>query len=123
VRGQRLFIRPIELPDRPEVANFLKTNSAAEAAPECGLLGKLVGRLVAVMAMEITSDALRIDDIVVAGDLRRKWIGKAMLREAAELARKFEKMQLVVTDARGADEFLRRVGFEEQGSVWIRRVG
>ncbi|HEX7154334.1 MAG TPA: GNAT family N-acetyltransferase [Thermoanaerobaculia bacterium] len=123
MRGQRLFVRPIEGSDRPEVVEFLKTYTDTAEAPAWGLLGKLVGRLVAVVAMEITSDAVRIDDIVVAGDLRRKWIGRAMLREAAELARKIDKPQLLVTDARGADEFLRRVGFEQDGAQWTRRVG
>ena len=89
--------------------------------PKSGLVGKLVGNLVAVLAMEVTPDAVRIDDLIVARELRRKQIARVMLKELAELAAKMERDWLVVerSDAR---EFLRRVGFVEEGERMVRKV-
>ena len=53
MRGQRLFVRPIDPADHDAVRAFLGY------VPPCGLLGKLVGNLVAVLAMEITDEGLR----------------------------------------------------------------
>jgi ribosomal protein S18 acetylase RimI-like enzyme len=122
VRGQRLFVRPIESGDAEAIRRFLEANEAPGDPPACGLLGKLVGDLVAVMAMEIADGALRVENIVVARDLRRKRIGRFLLDEAARLAQKIDRDRLVVDDARGAEEFLRRVGFEVEDGVFVRRV-
>ena len=117
MRGLRLFVRPIETGDQEVLTAFLGT-----PPPAWGLLGKLLGNVVAVVSLEITGDALRIDDIVVASELRRKWIGRAMLREVEQLATKFDRHRIVVDDARDAQEFFRRVGFENEGERWVRMV-
>ena len=122
MRGQRLFVRPIESGDAEAIRRFLEANEAPGDPPACGLLAKLVGDLVAVMAMEIADDALRVENIVVARDLRRKRIGRFLLDEAARLAQKIDRDRMVVDDARGAEEFLRRVGFEVEDGVLVRRV-
>ena len=123
MKGQRLFVRPIEAADRDSIAAFLQDQQASAEVPACGLLGKLVGDLVAVVALDFTPDAVRLDNIVVAGALRRKWIGRVMLREVEQLAVKMERPTVIVDDARGAQEFFRRVGFENEGDRWVRRVG
>jgi GNAT superfamily N-acetyltransferase len=125
VRGLRLYVRPIEPADRAALERFLGT--AAGQAPDrvslqTGLLGKLLGDIVAVVALEVTDEALRIEDIVVARDLRRKWIGRAMLREVEQLAAKFERRRIVVDDARDAQEFFRRTGFVSEGDRWVRQL-
>ena len=79
MRGQRLFVRPIETADRDAVRAFLEAHGEADSAPPAGLIGKLVGNLVAVLAMEVTPEAIRVDDLVVARELRRKQIGRVML--------------------------------------------
>ena len=118
MRGQRLFIRPIDPADHDLVRAFLRR---AEV-PAYGLLAKLVGELVAVIAIDITPDAVRIEDIVVASDLRRKRIGRALIGEVAQLAAKMDRARLVVTDACEADEFFRRVGFRNEEGVWTKSV-
>lgn len=123
MKGQRLFIRAIDAPDHEAVAAFLQTQTGSAVVPACGLIGKLVGDLVAVVAIEVTADALRLDDIVVATALRRKWIGRAMLREVEQLAKKMEKPRVQVDDARDATGFFERVGFVREGDRWIREVG
>lgn len=123
MKGQRLFVRPIEAADHDSVAAFLQNQTGSPNVPPCGLIGKLVGDLVAVVALDVTADAVRLDDIVVATALRRKWIGKAMLREVEQLAVKMERARVEVDDARGAQEFFRRVGFVREGDRWIREVG
>ena len=122
LRGQRLFVRPIETADREAVRGFLAAHGNGIKPPETGLIGKLVGELVAVLSMEVTSDAIRVDDLVVAPALRRKQIGRVMLNELADLAAKMERDRLVV-ERDGAREFLRRVGFVEEGGRMIRRTG
>jgi GNAT superfamily N-acetyltransferase len=122
MKGQKLFTRPIEPADSDAVRAFLRTQNGGEAVPACGLLGKLVGELVAVVAISITPDAVEIDDIVVARDLRRKRIGRFMLDEIEQLAEKMDRARLVVNDAADAHEFFARVGFEREGARWIREV-
>ncbi|PYQ32119.1 MAG: hypothetical protein DMF56_03205 [Acidobacteria bacterium] len=92
-------------------------------ATACGLLGKLLGDIVAVVEMELTADALRVRDILVARELRRKRIGRVMMREVEQLAVKMDRRRLIVDDACGAQEFFRRVGFEAEGARWVRVVG
>ena len=126
VRGQRLFVRPLDLDDRFAIEAFLARYAPASPVPHSGLLGKLVGELVAVLAIEITESAMRIDDLVVATDLRRKRVGRAMIDQAAELAAKMGRVALIVEQCANHPatfgEFLRRVGFERDGSRMIRVV-
>jgi GNAT superfamily N-acetyltransferase len=120
LRGLRLFVRPIEAADHPAVNAFLERNSAAGGAPACGLLGKLIGDIVAVVALDITEDALRVVDVTVSRELRKKWIGRVMMREVEQLAAKMDRRRIIVEDARDAHEFFRRVGFESEGERWVR---
>lgn len=119
MRGQRLFIRPIEPADRDSVRRFLEEQTGRASVPACGLLGKLVGELVAVMSMRIAADAVEIEDIVVAKELRRKRIGRFMLDEAEQIAAKVDRTLLAV---HVSHEFFRRMGFEREGERWIRQV-
>src|SRR5207237_55769 len=115
------FIRPIEETDGEAIRAFLARNSTRSAVPVCGLVGKLVGDLVAVLAMEITSDGVRIDDLVVAKELRRKRIARVMLMELDSLAAKMEREWLIV-ERDDARDFLMRVGFSGERRM-VRRVG
>lgn len=72
--------------------------------------------------MEIADDGLHVENIVVAHEVRRKRIGRFLLDEAARLAEKIDRDRLVVTEARGAEDFLRRIGFAEEDGVFVRRV-
>jgi ribosomal protein S18 acetylase RimI-like enzyme len=120
VRGLRLFVRPIEASDRDAVQAFLERHTPSADAPACGLLGKLLGDIVAVVALDIADDALRVADVLVATELRKKWIGRVMMREVEQLAEKMDRRRIVVDDARGAQEFFRRVGFQSEGERWVR---
>lgn len=123
MRGQRLFIRPIDPSDRDALHLFLQRYSADTPPPATGLLGKLVGDLAAVLGATILPSSLRIDAIVVRDDLRRKQIGRYMVDEAERLAAKMDRDMLMVEANGEADEFLRRIGFEREGGLpWIRRV-
>jgi len=100
----------------------MQQHGDASAVPECGLVGKLVGELVAVMSIRVTGDAIRIEDLLVAPELRRKRIGRVMLEELNGLAAKMERDWLIVEEARGAGEFFKRVGFIESDNQMVRRV-
>jgi ribosomal protein S18 acetylase RimI-like enzyme len=122
-RGLRLFVRPLEPADQPAVLEFLSHHSSSTTPfPACGLLGKLLGDLVAVVALDLEDDAVRIADVVVSRELRRKWIGRVMLREVEQLAVRLDRQKLVVEDAGDAAEFFRRVGFQREGERWVRVV-
>ncbi len=121
MRGQRLFVRPIESADHEELLSFLRRNGG-HAIPAYGLLGKLAGELVAVLAMRVTPDAVQITDIVIATELRRKRIGRVMLDELEQFASKLNRRRLVVEGEPEVAEFLRRVGFEREGAQWVRKV-
>lgn len=123
MRGLRLFVRPIEADDHAALqAFFTKQGDAPPPTPACGLLGKLLGDIVAVMAIEITDDALRVEALTVARELRRKWIGRVMMRELEQLAVKMDRRRIVVEHAGDAQEFFRRVGFQSEGERWVRVV-
>ncbi len=122
VRGQRLFVRPIESGDAEAIGAFLDANGSPGEVPACGLLAKLVGDLVGVLAMEIADDGLYVESVIVARELRRKRIGRFLVDEASRLAEKIDRDRLVVVEPRDAGEFLRRVGFTEEDGVLVRRV-
>jgi GNAT superfamily N-acetyltransferase len=120
VKGQKLFVRPIEASDADAIRTFAAQHGGA-SEPRSGLLGKLVGELVSVLAMDVEADAVRVVDLVVAEELRRKRIGRVMLNELASLAAKLERKWLIADVEHAA--FLRRVGFTEDQGVMKRRVG
>jgi ribosomal protein S18 acetylase RimI-like enzyme len=131
MRGLRLFVRPIEPPDHLAISAFFERHteennetavSHSQKVAACGLLGKLLGEIVAVAGLEIVEDAVRVRELIVARELRRKRIGKVMMREVEQLAVKMDRRRLIVDDAHGAQEFLRRVGFVEEGERWVRDV-
>jgi hypothetical protein len=119
VKGQRLFVRPIEAGDADAVRAFA-AQYGGSAEPRSGLLGKLVGELVSVLTMEIEDEAVRVVEIIVAEELRRKRVGRVMLNELAALATTMRREWLVADVANRS--FLERVGFVEDGGLMRRRV-
>lgn len=120
MKGQKLFVRPIEAADFDAVRAFAARHGGSPDV-RSGLLGKLVGELVSVMSIDIEADAVCVVDLVVAEELRRKRVGRVMLNELAALAAKLERNWLIA-DVKHA-EFLRHVGFTEDQGVMKRRVG
>ena len=120
MKGQKLFVRPIDAADSDAIRAFAAQNGGP-SEPHSGLLGKLVGELVSVLSMDVEPDAIRILDLVVAEELRRKRVGRVMLNELAALAAKLERTWLVAD--RKNEDFLQRVGFVDVDGVMKRRVG
>jgi GNAT superfamily N-acetyltransferase len=124
VKGQKLFVRPIEAADADAVRAFAARHGGSPDV-RSGLLGKLVGELVAVLAMDLEDDCIRdsvrLVDLVVAEELRRKRVGRVMLNELAALAAKLDRNWLIA-DVKYA-EFLRQVGFTDDHGLMKRRVG
>lgn len=116
-------MRPLDATDDQSVGKFLEREERpATPLPASGLVGKLLGDIVAVVAIDLTPDAVRIDDIYVARDLRKKRIGRVMMNEVEQLAAKMDRRRVVVEDPRGAQEFFRHVGFRFEGERWVRDV-
>lgn len=119
MKGQNLFVRPIEASDSDAIRAFA-AQFGGSPETRSGLLGKLTGDLVAVLSMELDAGAIHLEYLVVAEELRRKRIGRVMLNELAALAAKLER-EWIEADVAHA-EFLRRVGFIEEDGVMKRRV-
>ena len=123
MRGQRLFVRTIEAGDADKVREFLRANGDGDAAPAFGLIGKLLGGVVAVMAIDLSEPGeVRIERLVVAPELRRKRIGRVMMNELESLAAKMERDWLTMEASGDARECLRRVGFAEAGDRMVKKV-
>ena len=123
MRGLKLYVRAIEAGDSEAVREFLTANGDDHAVPACGLLGKLLGRVVAVMEIDLGEPAgVRIERLLVSSELRRKQIGRIMMNELEEFAAKMERDWLIMDPDAGVHEFLRRVGFVETGDQMMRKV-
>lgn len=122
MKGQHLFVRPIDSADSDAIQAFLALHHPQLSCPRSGLLGKLVGNLVAVLAMHITADEVRIDEIVVAGELRRKRIGRVMVDHLEQLGARLDRQRLVVEREDVPAAFLQRIGFVREGPRWIRKI-
>jgi GNAT superfamily N-acetyltransferase len=122
MRGQKLFIRPIERADANEVGAFLTAHGGRPFVTEVGLLGKLVGELVAVLTAGVTQEGVRVDELIVVPELRRKRIGRFMLDELESLAAKIDRDLLIVETPGGMRQFFYQVGFVDEGERMVRRV-
>lgn len=123
MKGQRLFLRPIEAGDAEVVKAFLAQHAPDCPVPAWGVLAKLVGDVVAIAGLEAGGGALRITSVVVASELRRKWIGRQVIDEIERLARKLELPEIVVEADETTAGFFLRTQFEATGTTMIRRVG
>jgi N-acetylglutamate synthase-like GNAT family acetyltransferase len=121
MRGLRLFVRPIEDADHDVLKGFLAVQEPG-LVPPMGLVGKLLGEVVALAALELEGEEIRIDRLIVARDLRRKRVGRIMMLEVEKLARAMDRRRIVAGPQCSADEFFRRVGFQEDEGRWVKAV-
>lgn len=119
MKGQKLFVRPLDAADAEALRQFA-ARYGGDAAPRAGLIGKLVGDLAAVLTMELESEAIRVVDLVVAEELRRKRVARVMLDELAAVAAKMDRDWLLADVVH--KPFLLRVGFVEHDGVMRRRA-
>ena len=121
MKGQTLFIRPIETADLNSVGDFLQRHGGGSADGESGILAKLVGDLAAVLIFRFGDRNLEIHQLLVREDLRRKRIGTLMLGELERIAGSRGLQSLSVRNG-GADEFLTKAGFIDEGDSMVKKV-
>lgn len=121
-KGQRLFVRPIAETDRAAIAAFLRREAPECAPPAGGLIGKLVGELVAVAGANTRGDEVILEMIVVAETLRRKRIGRVLIEALATSEASQGRRWLVARKDESTLAFLRRVGFSDRGDSIARRI-
>jgi ribosomal protein S18 acetylase RimI-like enzyme len=121
-KGQRLFVRPIRESDGTTVAEFLKREAPACQPPQSGLIGKLVGDLVAVAGTTSEGDEVILEMVVVAAALRRKRIGRVLIDALATSAASANQRWLVARKDESTVDFLRRVGFRDRGDSIARKI-
>ena len=122
VRGQRLFIRPIETTDQAEIDRFLARLDRPSTASRKGLIGKLVGDLVAVLAVEESDADIHVRDLVVAPDLRRKRIGRFMIDELVLRSRSSGSRRIILDPNCAEAGFFERVGFLREKYHLVRTI-
>ena len=108
LRGQRLFVRPVTPQDWAAIHRL--TGTAAEL-PREGLVGKLLGDLVSYLSFTTGPDHVRVEEIFVAPDLRRKRVGRVMMAELEDHARRLRCREIVISQGCEATEFFVRLGF------------
>ena len=122
MKGQSLFIRPIETADLAAVSAFLHQHGGGSADVGSGILAKLVGDLAAVLTFRISESNLVIHQLRVREDLRRKRIGTLMLDELERTAASEGLQSLSVRKGTGADAFLVKAGFVDEGDSMVKKV-
>ena len=122
MRGLRLLVRSIETADHDAVRQFLERQDCPISVPTLGLLGKLLGDIVAIVALDPAGESLRIVAIIVDRRLRKVRIGRAMMRDVEALASRSNYDRVVVDEVRDAGAFFQRLGFEDKGHQWVRTV-
>jgi GNAT superfamily N-acetyltransferase len=110
LRGQHLYIRPIEPGDASAIQRLAPEETLP--SPTTGLLGKLLGETVSFARFELAGPGtLRIERLFVAPELRRKRIGRAMMAELEQLARSMDCHVLQVSHRCEERGFFLRLGF------------
>ena len=113
MKGQRLYIRPSTPEDHERLESFYSQQSQRlpeQESPD-GLIGFLVGEIVADLRFHPSESDLVLDHLWVDAALRRKRIGRAMTAELASLARKLGATRLVVRNDPEWTPVLLRLGF------------
>jgi N-acetylglutamate synthase-like GNAT family acetyltransferase len=113
MKGQRLFIRPLNAEDRTRLERFYLSEKAPLPEYSDGLIGFLVGEVAAHLSFSSSPPVMEIRSFWVARRLRRKRIGRTMVNELASLAAKMELTRLVVRNGEPATEAFLRLGFSE----------
>jgi GNAT superfamily N-acetyltransferase len=124
VKGQRLFVRETTAGDEGALGELYARDGVdpGSAIGREGCLARLVGDLVGHMTWELDRNRAVITHVYVARALRGKRIGRAMLAEAAAIAKAKNVARLVVSGACPLREFFLRTGFAEVGSELMRKV-
>ena len=117
--GQILLVRPLIHTDLPDLERM---TGSSEKLPSRGLLGRLAGEPVGFVAFSNAGEELSIDRIFVAADLRRKRIGRGLMIETEQMARRLNCKGLVVSAQCEAREFFTRLGFEEDHSLLRKSI-
>jgi len=105
------------------VRRFLAAHAGRNEVPASALLGKLVGELVAVMAIGLSAPgSVEVECLIVAPDYRKKQIGRVMLRELEALAVRMERDWLTAGRDSQTRVFFERVGFADDGKRMVRKV-
>jgi GNAT superfamily N-acetyltransferase len=123
MKGQRLFVRPLEPGDRETLEAL---HVAAGEPPfeilgsEEGLVGRLAGTTVAWLAWRPEPAAMVITRLFVAGELRRLGIGRMLLAEAGAIAAAGGAASLRVEQDCKLARYFERCGFVSAGGSLIR---
>lgn len=113
MKGQRLFIRPLNVDDRTRLEQFYLLENGPIPPDGDGLIGFLVGEVAAHLSFKSEPPIMEISSLWVAKHLRRKRVGRTMVNELASLAAKMEMTRLVVRNGGNVNEAFLRLGFSE----------
>ena len=119
-RGLKLFVRPITNGD---IADLSRLTGTEMVSPLNGLLGRLLGDTVSFLTFDPMGDGeIRIDEIFVAPDLRKKRVGRVLIGELEDVARRLHCNTITVNPACRATEFFVKMGFVETNSLLRKSI-
>lgn len=74
-------------------------------------------KLVGFLEMSIQAGVVKVRDLIIANDNRRKGVGKELMLAAEKLARKYKAHKIYLITGRGwiAEEFYKSIGYEKIG--------
>lgn len=123
MKGQRLLVREADPADSAAIAELLGSWSSRIGPTDPIWIGKLVGEVVAALAVRTAGDgSISVVLIYVAPDLRRKRIGTYLLRSVVEKLESDGNAIRVTDDGDGTRAFFLKNGFVEEGEFLARRI-
>lgn len=126
MRGMKLLIRPRNENDESAIRRFYETEQIDvpdDVRADSGFVAKMLGDVVAhVRTRSDDRGTLRIVDAIVASRLRRKGIGRSVIRRIEATAREqgLERVTAVLRPATAP--FFRALGYEDEEGELVRNV-
>jgi GNAT superfamily N-acetyltransferase len=125
MKGQKLFVRPADPADENALRAFYASEECeapAELAVSPGLVGKLVGEIVAHVVTSREADRVVIRHIYVTKHLRVKRIGRVMITAALAAAAREGALAVAADVACQAAPFFLRMEFAVENGWLVKAL-
>lgn len=118
MRGQKLHVRRVIPSDATALASFHATGQFGYPLPHGseGILGKIVGEVVAHLLFERTGGEATIRHLLVATEMRKKRVGTLMVRELEQILSAEGVSRIGITADCPLRSFFLKQGFVESGT-------
>jgi N-acetylglutamate synthase-like GNAT family acetyltransferase len=125
MKGQKLFVRLLTDEDAPALEAFYARENLRmpEQSPGgSGFIGKVVGDVVAHLVFSVNGESMRVTHVFVSPSLRRKGVGRWLVREMEEAARGLRAGVLEASSSVDTDAFFTALGFIKVDGVLQKTI-